>query len=123
VGDDGGQHLVEVEARADRLADHPERLQLVDLAPELAGARLQGVDQVDVADGDGRLGGEGGQNLDRAVAEPVDLGPPGGQDADHLAVEQHGDAHGRPEPAVLLDVEPAVLGIGEHVDDLLGPAL
>jgi hypothetical protein len=24
---------------------------------------------------------------------------------------------------VLLDVKPAVLGIGEHVDDLLGPAL
>ena len=50
-------------------------------------------------------------------------GPPDDQDADDLAVEQHGDAHGGPEAAVALDVEPAVLGVGEDVGDLLGPAL
>jgi hypothetical protein len=34
-----------------------------------------------------------------------------------------GDAHGRPESAAPLDVGSAVLGIGEDVSDLLGPAL
>jgi hypothetical protein len=84
---------------------------------------LEGVDQVDAADGDRRLGGEGGQQLGGPVAERVDLGPPDDQDADDLAVEQHGDAHGGPEAAVALDVEPAVLGVGEDVGDLLGLAL
>ena len=84
---------------------------------------LEGVEQVDAADGDRRLGGEGSQQLGGPLAERVDLSPPDDQDADDLAVEQHGDAHGGPEAAVALDVEPAVLGVGEDVGDLLGLAL
>jgi hypothetical protein len=74
VGDNRRQHLIEIQAGADRLTDCSESLQLIHLASEFGGACPQGLEQVDVADGDGRLGREGGQELDGALTEGVDLG-------------------------------------------------
>ena len=52
------EHGVGVEARADRLADLAQGLELLDLAGQLGAASLEGPHQVDLAQGDRRLGGE-----------------------------------------------------------------
>ena len=57
--DDGLEHRLDIERRAHRLADLPERRELVDRAGELTRPRLQLLEQADVLDGDDRLVGEG----------------------------------------------------------------
>ena len=73
AGDDRRQHLVEVEARADRLADLAERAQLVDRARELLAALLELLEQLHVLDRDRALGRERRDELDRPVVERVDV--------------------------------------------------
>jgi hypothetical protein len=120
VFDDRGQHVVEVEAGAHGVANAAERLELLDLAPQVRLPGLEGAHQVDLSDGDRRLGGEGRQNLAVAVPERLDLGSPHRQDADQLVVEQHRYADDRAVPAEPLQLVSAVFGIGEDVGDLLG---
>ena len=45
------------------------------------------------------------------------------ESADDLVVEEHRRAHGRPEPRHPLQVVAAVLRVGQHVGDLLGPSV
>ena len=63
------EHGLEVEGGADRLADLAERLELADRARQVLGARLQGLEQPDVLDGDHRLIGERLEELDLLVGE------------------------------------------------------
>ena len=56
---DGRQHRLEVERRADRLADRAERLELLDGPRQVLRARLQLLEQPRVLDRDDRLAGEG----------------------------------------------------------------
>ena len=64
-GDDRRQHVVDVEARADRLADLAQGPQLVDRARQVPCALLQGAEQLDVLDGDRALRRERGEHVDR----------------------------------------------------------
>ena len=89
VSDDPVQDLVEVEARADRLAHLPERLQLRDLARQFGAPRLEGAQQVDLPERDRTLSGELLEELALVVVERRDLGAPHGQDADDLVLEDH----------------------------------
>ena len=65
TGDDGGEHGVEIERRADRTANLGERLELLDRSSEIRSTRLQLLEQAYVLDGDCRVRGEGRQYLDR----------------------------------------------------------
>ena len=89
VGDDRRQHLVEVEARADGLADLAERPQLVDRAREVAPALLERLEELHVLDRDRALRGEGGDQGDRLVVERLDLVAPQRDDADDALVDEH----------------------------------
>ncbi len=120
---DRGQHLVGVEAGADRLADLGEGLELLHLAPQLGRAVLERGDELDVPQGQRRLLGEGGEQLARAVVEGVDLVAPHRQDADHLVLDEHRRSHDGPAAAELLQGELRVVGVGEDVLDLLGGAV
>ena len=70
-------------------------------------------------DGDGRRGGELDQQVRRPVAEGRDPVAPDRQHPDHLLTQEHrgaDDAAVVPQP---LRVGASVLGVGEHVSDLL----
>ena len=58
LGDDGGEHGLEIERRVHRLGHLAERAQLVDRAAKLIGALAQLVQQPRILDGDDGLGGE-----------------------------------------------------------------
>ena len=93
VGDDRGQDLVRIEARAHRLADAAERLELVDLARELvlpafAAPAPRSTLRMAIA----ACAGERRQHLDRPVGRRAGPGAPRREDADDLAVEEHRDA-------------------------------
>ena len=57
------------------------------------------------------------------LVERTDLVAPDVERPDDLVVDQHRCPHGGPEAGDLLEVVPAVLRIGQHVRDLLGPAV
>ena len=117
------EDLVEVEARTDRLADLAQGLQLFDLLAELVLTFLQGTHQPGLADGDGRLGGERGQDLGLPVAEGIHLHPPHQQHPDRFAVELHRGAQDGAQAREPLQIEPPVVGIREDVGDLLRTAV
>ena len=83
------QHLVEVEARADRLADLAERLELLDLAGQLGAPRLQRAHQLDLAQRDRRLGRELVEQPRSPVVERRDLVRHMDEHADDLVVQHH----------------------------------
>ena len=121
--DDGGEDLVQIEARADRLPYLPQCLELLDLLVELGRPRLQRTHEVDAADGDGGLRGERRHQLDGPVAERPHLAAPQIEHSDDLVLHHHGHAEHRPEATESLDVRPSVLRVGKHVRDLLGASL
>jgi len=123
VHDDRGQDLFGIEARAHRLADFAESLELLDLPAQVLLPGVQGPHQVDVADRDRGLGRERRQHLRRPVGKGVHLGPPGREHADDLAVEEHRHTEDGPVAADPLDVVHGVLGVVEDVGDLLGPPI
>ncbi len=116
--DDRREHLIDVEARVDRLADLAERAQLVDRAAQLRAARGQLVEQLHVLDRDRALCGERRHQADRPLAERLDDGPPQHDHADDLVVGQHRDAEQRAEAAEVERLLPAVLGIVARVGEL-----
>ena len=123
VADDRLQDLFRVEARAHRLTDLAEGLELLHLGAQLLLSGFQRAHQLDVADGDGGVGGEGGQDLGVVLVEGVDLGAPRRDHADELVVEDHRDAEDRAVVTDLLDVPPAVVGVGEDVVDVEGSSI
>ena len=74
--DDRRQDLVQVEARADRLADRAERLELFDLAGQLVTMRLQRSHEVEVAHSDRGRRRERREQCDGTLVEFADLRPP-----------------------------------------------
>ena len=61
---DGAEHSLEIESRADRLADLSQRFQFPNRLRQLARSRLQFLEQPHVLDGDDRLVGEGFEESD-----------------------------------------------------------
>ena len=76
VRGDGGQHLVQVEGRADRLADLAERLELVHLPRELGAPLLHLLDQLDAVDRHRSLSGERGEDRHLPLVERADVVAP-----------------------------------------------
>ena len=64
MANDRAEHSLEVESRADRLADFSQRFQFSDRSRQFARPRLQFLEQADVLDGDDRLVGEGLEQRD-----------------------------------------------------------
>ena len=58
MANDGAKHGLEIESRADRLPDFPQRLQLSDRLSQLPRPRLKFLEQPDVLDGNDGLAGE-----------------------------------------------------------------
>ena len=116
AGDDRRQDLVDVEARRDRLADLPERAELVDRARQL-------LQELHVAQRDRGLRRERGEQVDRAGAERVHRGAPEGQDTRDAVAGEDRHAQDRPEPAELAAGMPVVVGIRQDVWDLDDAAL
>jgi hypothetical protein len=71
LGDDRGQHGLEIEGGVDRLADFAKRLQLFDRLREFARACLHLVEQPHVLDCDHRLVGEGRDQVDLLLRERI----------------------------------------------------
>ena len=95
AGDHRLEDRVEVERRADRLADRAQRLELLDRPREIPGARFQLLEEAHVLDGDHRLGGEGLQELDLLVRERPNLGSPNQDGANrHALAQQRGRQRG-----------------------------
>ena len=69
LGDDGGEHGLEIERRVHRLRHFAERAQFADRAAKLIGALAQFVQQPRVLDRDDRLVGEVLDQLDLLVGE------------------------------------------------------
>ena len=69
LGDDGGEHGLEIERRVHRLRHFAERAQLPDRAAKFVGALAQFVQQSRILDGDDGLVGEGLDQLDLLVGE------------------------------------------------------
>jgi len=83
------EHLVRVEAGADGLAEVAQRLQLLHLAGQLGPARLERGGEVDLPEHDGRLRGEGAQQLALTVVEGVHLQAPHRESSHDFVVEDH----------------------------------
>ena len=120
VADDLVQDLVEVEARADGLAHLTESLQLRDLACQLGAPGLECAHQVDLSQHDRTLNGELLEELAFTDVEGRDFGPPHGQHAHDLVLQdhrrgEHGAKTGKP-----LEVVASVLRVVEHVGNLMG---
>ena len=113
---DAAEHLVQVEAGGDRVADLAEGL-------ELGHLRLERAAQLDLAQHDRGLRRERHQDVLLLLVERVDLGPPHRQHADDRVVEEHRCRHQGAEPGELLEVETSVRRVVQHVDDLLGAAV
>ena len=87
------EDVVDVQAGADGLADHPQRLQLVDLLGEFGLACLELLHELDAIDRHGRLNGERADDRHLPVVERVDVVAPDAEPTDHLVVEDHRGAH------------------------------
>ena len=113
LGDDRRQHLVEVAARADGMADLPKRPQLVDRAREVAPALLELLEELHVLDRDRALRGEGGGEGDRLLVELLDLVAPQRDDAEDALVDKHRHAQQGADAAQLAGTVPLVVGVGD----------
>src|SRR5262249_23191346 len=87
--DDGGQHRLQIQRRADRPADLAERLELAHRPREVSRARLQLLEQPDVLDRDDRLVGEYFQQVDVGVGEAPRLAAGDYDRADGVALTEH----------------------------------
>ena len=93
AGDDGLQHRLEIERRADGAADITERGQLVHRASQVVRPSLQFREQPYVLDGDHGLIGERLEQIDLRVGERGGLGPNDVDSADRRAASQHRNGH------------------------------
>ena len=123
TGDDRLEHDLQIERRADRPADLPQRLQLLDGSRQLAGPGLQLLEEPDVLDGDHRLVGEGFDQFDLLVGEGPDLHPPHRNHADEHTLATHRHTENRPDPAHArrFDVPGTPVCVGLRIEDLDDP--
>ena len=120
---DGREHLLQVDAGADRLAGLTQRLQLAHRLRELAAAILQLHEQLHVLDRDRALLREGRDQRDRAIIERLDLAPGEDDHADHLLGDQHRDAQDRTQLTQGEGLLPLVARVGAGILDLHGALL
>ena len=80
-------------------------------------------EQLDVAQGQRRLLGERRQQGAGVLVERLDRGAPDREDADHLVVDDHRRPDDRPVAGQPLELGQVVVGVGQHVVDLLGAAV
>ena len=73
MANDGAKHSLEIQSRADRLADFAQCSQLAYRACQFVGPRLQFLKQADVLNRDDRLVGEGLYEFDLLLREGTDL--------------------------------------------------
>ena len=76
---DGAKHSLEIESRADGLANLAQRFQFPNRPRQLAGPRLQFLEQPHVLDGDHRLVGKGFEEFDLRRGEGAHLDATRGQ--------------------------------------------
>ena len=109
--DDGREHRLQVERRADGLADLAERGELAHGAGELGRARLQLAEQARVLDGDDRLVGERLEQRDLGSEKRAGAVPDGpADDADDLVLPEHRtDRERQPRSGVPRDRRSAIL--------------
>ena len=101
LGDDGGEHGLEIERRVHRLRDFAERAQFADRAAKLVGALAQFAEQPRILDGDDGLRGEVGDQRDLLVGKRTDFLAVQGERTDQFVLLQHRDGHERPHAAKL----------------------
>ena len=114
------EHAVDVEAGADRFADLAQRLELrrpcrASSAP-LASSSCTSLTPLTAI---GCLCGERRDDRHLPIVERAHVVAPDAEHADDLVVEDHRGAHRRPETGHPLEVLPPVLGVGQHIGDLL----
>ncbi len=119
VGDDAAEHLVGVEAGADRLAQVAQRLELLDLAGELGAPGLQRASSARPAAARWRPGRRRRSASSTSCSSNGSTSSaPDGEGADHLVVEDHRRRQQGPVAGQLLEVLAPVLRVGEDVGDL-----
>ena len=83
---DRRQHLLRIEARADRFANLAESVQLIDRPPELARPRVELLHQACVPYCDRALGGKSHREFDLAFRKRLDVVPPERNDCHDVIV-------------------------------------
>src|SRR3990172_2309188 len=109
--DDRAEHCLDVEGRADRLADLAQGLQLLDRSGQVLGSGLQFLEEADVLDGDDSLVGEGLDKGDLLVGEWPDLAPPCRDHPDKGVLPKHRDGQDRPRAFDSVEVPRRILRI------------
>ena len=110
-----------------RLRDHAEdvggRRLLLQRLGKILVARLQLLEQAHVLDGDDRLVGKAGDQLDLPLRERTDTEPVEGEDSDQASLSDHGNRQQRAEAESLPEIPPLVLRVREDVGDMDGSTL
>ena len=117
------EHVVDVKAGADGLADLAERAQLADRGGEVMLALLERPEQLHVLDRERALRRERREDLHRAVVERRQLRSLQPDHADHALCGEHGNAHHRAGAAQVDGLVPLVLSVRQDVVDPDGAAL
>ena len=91
LGDDGGEHGLQIERRVHRLGHFAERAQFLDRAAKLIGALAQLCQQPRVLNCDDRLAGEARYQRDLLVRKGSDLVARQSEGADQFVFLQHWD--------------------------------
>ncbi len=124
VVEDRVEHGLDVGRRArDDAQDLGGGRLLLQRLGQLAVSSLQLLEQPHALDGDHGLIGEARHELDLLVGEGPNVGPPDHDHADDGALPEHRHCQDRPDLVAPLTRGPPVLGVGEHVVDVDGPAL
>src|SRR5262249_53667342 len=118
--DDGSEDRLQVQARADGLADLPKGFQFFYRAHQLVCAGLQLLKQADILYGDDRLVGERRDQLNLRVGEGSDDGALNDDHSNESALSEHGNSQDRSETAPHLDFQPLqfVCRVSEDVWDV-----
>ncbi len=112
------QHFVQIEAGAHGFADVHKRLKLLHLSGEFRTARLEGGEQINRAQCDRGLCGERLEDRHLTLLECLHPVAPQQQHSDDMLVEEQRCTNGRPEAREPLQIEAAVVRIGENVHNL-----
>ncbi len=117
--DEGIEHDLQIEGRA---ADHLQHVSgrglLLQRLPQVVGARLDLIEQPDVLDGNDRLVGKRGDQLDLLLAERLGLGFGDKDHAGDLAITQQGRAQRGAKATDLLRVAASKVRVGQHVRNM-----
>jgi hypothetical protein len=104
AGSDSGEHRLQVQGRAEGLADLAQSRQLLHRPAQLVRARLQLSEQADILDGNDGLIGKGLHEAHLRVAEGANLAAPGGDDPDEAALAQERDGEDCPHVLPLVEL-------------------